>query len=151
MAAQAWKFYNDFKRYMADGTVDLDGATFDMHLFQSASNFATATLSTLGSLTSEVASGNGYTLSGRALTRTWSTGASASEMRFDANDEIFSASGGNIANIKAAAIVARTGASGKATANKLVCYASLSSGQFTINDGNTLTITMSANGIFELN
>lgn len=151
MAAQAWKFYNKFKKYGMDATIDLNGTTFDMHLFQSASDFATATQSTLGELCSEVASGNGYTKSGKVMTVTWTTGASASEMRFDATALIWTGTGGSIANIKAAVIVARTGASGKATANKLVCYASLSSGQFTVTIGNTLTISTPANGIFELN
>lgn len=151
MAAQAWKFYNRFKKYMGDATVDLNGTTFDMHLFVSASDFATATQSTLGELSGEVASGNGYTRSGKAMTVTWTTGASASEMRFDMTALVWTGTGGNIANIKAAVIVARTGGSGKATANKLVAYASLSSGQFTVTTGNTLTLSTPANGIFELN
>jgi hypothetical protein len=153
MAAQAWKFYNKFKEYMADGTIDLDTTTFDIHLFQSASDFATATQSTLTELSSEVASGTtGYSNSGAQLSAvTWATGASASEMRFDCTAKIWTATTGSIANIKAAVIVARTGASGKDGTNKLVCYASLTSTQFTLTSGNTLTITPSANGIFELN
>lgn len=151
MAAQAFKFYNMAKEYICDGTIDLDTTSFDLHLYQSASDFATATNSTLGGLSGEVASGNGYTLAGEALTPTWATGASASERRFDAADLVITASGGTIANIKAAVIVARTGASAKDTANKLLCYASLTSGQFSLTDTNTLTIQFSANGLFELN
>lgn len=151
MAVQAFKFYNKFKEYFADNTIDMDGTTFDMHLYQSASDFATATQSTLGELSGQVASGNGYSQSGKAMTVTWSIGASASEMRFDATAVIWTATGGNIANIKAAVIVARTQDSGKNTGNKLVCYASLTSTQFTVNTGNTLTLTPPAGGIFELN
>lgn len=151
MAAQAWKFYNKFKKYMADGTIDLNTTTFDMHLFMSASDFATATQSTLGQFSGQVTNSNGYLQSGKAMTRTWSEGASASELRFDMTALIWTASGGNIANVKAAMIVARTGASGKDAANKVVAYASLSSGQFTITSGNTLTVSTPANGIFELN
>jgi hypothetical protein len=153
MAAQAWKFYNQFKRFMADGIIDLDTTTFDIHLYQSASDFATATHSTLSQPTSEVASGTtGYSQSGKQLSAvTWSTGASASEMRFDCTAKIWTATTGTISNIKAAVIVARTGASGKDGANKLVAYASLTSTQFPLTSGNTLTITPSANGIFELN
>ena len=151
MPAQAWSFYNRAKKYLMDATIDLNGHTFDLHLFTSAANFATKTLSTLGSLTNQVASGNGYAQSGKALTVTWTVGASASEMRFNALALIWTGTGGSIANIKAAAIVARTGASGKAAANKLLCYSSLSAGQFTVTIGNTLTVTPAANGIFELN
>lgn len=151
MAAQAWKFYNLAKKNLMNATINLGSGTFDLHLFTSAGDFAIATQSTLGELSGEVASGNGYTRSGKVMTTTWTVGASASEYRFDANDLIWTGTGGSISNIKAAVIVARTGASGKATANKLVCYASLSSGQFTVTIGNTLTLGTPANGVFELN
>lgn len=151
MAVQAFKFYNSFKEHIGNGTINLDTATFDMHLVQSNSNFATATLSALTSLTNQVASGNGYTQSGRAMTTTWIQGASAGERRFDATAMIWTATGGNIANVKAAVMIARTGASGKDGANKLCTYASLTSTQFTVSSGNTLTLTPPAGGIFELN
>lgn len=151
MAASAWVIYNTFKRYMADGTCDLDGDTFVMGLYTSASNAATATLSTRGSLTNEVTSANGYVAGGKTMTGvTWSTGASAGEMRFDATANIWSASGGTISNIRYAVIYdATTGTS--AGNRKLVAYSALSTSQFSVTDGNTLTITPSANGIFELN
>jgi len=151
MAAQAFKFYNMAKEYICDGTIDLDTTSFDLHLYQSTSNFATATLSTMTGVTNEVASGNNYTQAGKALTTTWATGASASERRFDATDLVVTASGGTLANIKAAVIVARTGSSANDGANKLLCYASLTSTQFSLTDTNTLTVQFSANGVFELN
>ena len=152
MAAQAWSFYNEAKRSLMDGTIDLDTNNFFMHLYQSASDFATATQSALSELSSEVASGNGYVQSGKALTSvTWASGDSASEWRFDCADLVWTATGGNIANIKAAVIVAQTGSSAKDGANKLLVYSSLTSSQFTLTSGNTLTLTISANGIFELN
>ena len=150
MSVQAWKLYNKAKNYIS-GTINLKTATFDLHLMQSASNFATLTLSTYGSLTSQVASAFGYTLAGKALTGvTWSAGASAGQQKFMASAKTFSASGGAIANIKAAVIVARTGASAKAAANKLLAFCSLSSGQFSISDGNTLTLTPNTLGLFTL-
>jgi len=151
MAASAWVIYNTFKRYMADGTMDLDGDTFRMGLYTSASNAATATLSIRSEVTNEVANGNGYVTGGKTLAGvTWSTGASAGEMRFDATATIWSASGGNIANIRYAVLYDETtGAS--AGGRKLVAYSALSTAQFTVTDGNTLTITPSANGVFELN
>jgi len=151
MSAQPWKFYNRAKHHFGAGVIDMDGTTFDMHLFTSASDFAVGTQSTLGELSGEVASGNGYTRSGKPMTVTWTIGASASEMRFAAANLIWTGSGGSIANIKGAVIIARTGASGKDTANKLLAYASLSSGQFTIVATNTLSLTSPPTGIFELN
>lgn len=151
MAASAWDFYEMFREYMADGTIDLDTTTFDLHLYTSASNAATLTISTQSQLTNELASGAGYTQSGQALTSvTWATGASGGVRRFDCANPIFTATGGNLTDIRYAVIVARTGASGKDGANKLVCESALSTAQFTINDASTLTIQINASGVFEL-
>ena len=144
MAALAWKFYNSAKEYIGDGTIDLDTDSFRMTLHTTATNVADATLSSYGSLDNQVIEGNGYSSSGKALNAvTWATGASASERRFDCTVLVWTASGGTIASVKLAAIWASGG--------QLLCYASLSSGAFNITDGNTLTVTPSANGIFELN
>lgn len=144
MAASAWAFYNKFKEYMADGTIDLDTQNFWMTLHTSASNAATNTLSTFASVTGEVAEANGYSTSGKVLSGvTWATGASASEMRWDATARIWSAAGGSISAIKYAVI--------RNSAGNLVCRSQLSTAQFSVTTGNTLTITPSANGIFELN
>lgn len=150
MAESAWGFYNKFKTYMADGTIDMDGTAFYMHLATSASNALTATLSVMSEITNECASANGYVTSGKAITGiTWGQGASAGEVRFDATATIWSASGGNISNAKFAIIRASSGAS--VGTGKLVLVSKLSTSQFTITDGNTLTVTPSANGLFELN
>ena len=150
MSVQAFKFYNRAKHNIS-GTINLGSTSFFAHLITSAGNFATATISTLGSLTGEVTALNGYAKSGKALTSvTWSTGASAAQQKFTAASFQWKASGGSIANVKGLVLVGQTGASAKATANKLLCYCSLSSGQFTISSGNTLTITPNANGIFTL-
>ena len=151
MAAGAWVIYNKFKEYMADGTLDLDNDAFGLALFTSASNAATATLSLRSQVTNEIAAQGGYAAGGRTLSAvTWATGASAGEMRFDCTAKIFTASGANLSIIRYAVIYDITsGAS--AGAQKLVCYSALSTAQFSVTDGNTLTITPSANGIFELN
>jgi hypothetical protein len=74
---------------------------------------------------------------------TWATGASAKELRFDFSVPIITASGGDISNIKFA-VVATTG-------NELVGWTRLTSSQFTLTSGNTMTITMPSGGMFELN
>ena len=148
MAASAWVIYNESKKYLLTGDIDLNAATLRLGLYTSASNAATATLSVHGSVTSEVTEANGYSSSGKALTYTWSVGASASEMRLDATAVIWTATGGSIANIKFA-VIYQTGAS--AGARKLLCYSQLSTAQFTVTIGNTLTLSTPANGIFELN
>lgn len=147
MAAGAWVIYNEAKKYLATGALNLSGQ-FRMGLYTSASNAATLTLSTLSELTNEVTEANGYSSSGKALAETFGTGASASEFRFDATAVIWTATGGNIANAKFAVIWA-SGAS--AGVRKLLCHSQLSTAQFTITTGNTLTVTPSANGILEIN
>jgi hypothetical protein len=149
MAAGAWQFYNEFKKYLGDGSIDLDGNTWRMSLFTSASNADTATLSVISEITNEVAEANGYSSSGKALTGvTWAVGASASEMRFDSTAVIWTATGGTIPNAKIA-VLWKEGAS--AGARKLMARSVLSTSQFTIGSGNTLTVTPSANGYWELN
>lgn len=146
----AWSFYNRAKHAIS-GTINLGSTAVVLHLVTSASNFATKTISTYGSLTSEVASGNGYKHSGKSLgTMVWTTGASAAQQKFSSAAVVQTATGGSISNVKAAVLIATTGTSTKATANKLLCYASLTSAQFSISSSNTLTITPNASGIFTL-
>ncbi len=147
MAAGAWTFYNVAKKKLMDGTMDLDTNSFRMSLYTSASNAATLTLSTRTSVTTEVTEAFGYSSSGKPLASvTWAVGASATEYRWNCAAIVWTASGGSIANVKYAVIWQSSG-----VADKLLCYAQLSTAQFTITSGNTLTITPSANGIFELN
>jgi len=146
MAASAWFIFNKAKEYIGDGTIDLDTDNFRMTLHTSAAALSTnaASITSFGSVGSEVASGNGYSTSGKAISAvTWATGASAGEMRFDSTALVWTATGGNIANVRYAVVWASGG--------NLLCWASLSTAQFTVTSGNTLTITPSANGYFELN
>ena len=155
MAVAAWVIYDQAQKTMVNGTIDLPTTAVNVHLFTTASNAALDTLSTLSQLTNELASSNGYTLSGKALTDTWTAGASAGEFRYDATAVIWTASGGNLGGAtltRVAVLVAATGASAKDGANKLLAYSILSTAGFAVSTGNTLTLTPNAtNGIFELN
>lgn len=146
MAAQAWKIYNKAKKKIGNGTLSLAATVFRISLVTSASNFATLTLSTFASLTNEIADGNGYSTSGKALTsEVWTVGASAKQYKFDCDDPVWTGTGGTIANIKGA-VIWISGAS--ANARHLLACASLTSSQFTLGSGNTLTIQMAATGVF---
>lgn len=149
MPAQAWKLYNLAKKKLGNGTLNLSATTWRIALVKSTSNFTTATLSLFSSINNEVASGNGYSSSGKGLaTEAWTVSATASAKagtwKFDADDVIFSASGGNIGSIFGAVIYA-SGAT-----PHLLAYASLTSSAFTLNDGSTLTVQMNAAGIFTM-
>lgn len=149
MAAQPWKIYNKAKKKIGNGSINLATGNFRLSLVQSASNFATLTLSTFASLTSEVASvANSYSSSGRALAgRAWTVGASAKAYMFDVSDIVFTASGNAINNIKAA-VIWLSGAS--ANARHLVAFSSLTSSQFNLATGNTLTIQIATTGVFQM-
>lgn len=151
MAATSWAFYDSFRQKLGDGTIDLDTDDFYIGLYTSASNAATATLSVRGSVTNEVSNGNGYVTGGHQISAvTWAAGASAGVRRFDSTAKIFSASSGDIANIKYAVLYDGTAGS-SAGSRPVVASSTLSTAQFTITDGNTLTITPhDPNGYFEL-
>lgn len=148
MSVQAFKFYKKYRKYIS-GTVANGSTAFDLHLMKSTSNAATNTLSTYGSLTNQIASAGGYTAAGKAMTKTWSDGASAGVKRLNFTAISHSASA-NMTSIMFYVVVARTGASAKDSANKLIGYASLTSAVFAVSSGNKLIINPSANGLFEL-
>lgn len=151
MAASAWAVYDRAKEFIGDNTIDLDLASeFRLHFFTSGSNAQTSALSTLASVTNQLASGNGYTQSGYLLTQTWGTGASAGAIRFDTDDVVLSASGGAHNNVQYAAIVAQTGASAKDGTNKLLCACQLSTASIDVGDGSTLTVQQPALGVFNM-
>jgi hypothetical protein len=149
MAVGAWTFYNKFKRNLGQAfPINLGTGNFRIALYTSASNAATATLSIISSVTSEVTEANGYSSSGKPLaSKTWTAGASGGQLRFNAAATVWTGTGGTISNIKFAVIWA-SGAS--AIARKLICYSQLSTSQFNLTINNTLTITPAATGIFNL-
>jgi hypothetical protein len=147
MAASAWQLYNDGKRYIGNGTIELGVGNFKMALFRSASNASTFTLSTFASLTNEISATGGYVTGGKALvpgTGQWTVGASAKQMKFTYSTVglTFTASGASLNNIKYAVIYQSGG--------KLLCFCQLSSTQFSVSSPNTLTVLPAATGVFTL-
>ena len=145
MAADAWKIYDKFKEAMADGTLDMDdtgAAVFKCALFTSALTPAQAD-DLFSGLTNEVANGLGYLTGGEALTNvTWNE--STGTITWDADDVSWTAAGGSI--------VARYAIIYDVTSSKLVamCLMDNAPADITVTDGNTLTLQLNANGIFQL-
>jgi hypothetical protein len=143
MAASAFLIYNEAKKYIGNGTIVLGTAAFKLKLTTSASNASTFTLSTFASVDNEIAATGGYVANGLALqSMVWTVGASAKQYKFDAADLVFTASGASLTNVKFGVI----GVSG----GKALCWSKLSTSQFTVTSGNTLTIQFNASGIFTL-
>lgn len=143
MSAAAFLFYNEAKKYIGNGTIVLGTAAFKLKLTTSASNASTFTLSTLASVNNEIGTSGGYVANGKALANmAWTVGASAKQYKFDADDLLWTATGGPLTNVKYGVI----GVSG----GKALCWSKLSTSQFTVTIGNTLTIQFASGGIFTL-
>ena len=145
MAANAWSFYDTFKERLGDGGHDLDADTFYVALFLSTSNCATLTHDDLADLTNQHANAFGYVTGGQPLDGVVWTEA-AGVITFDCDAEVFTAAGGDIV-CRFAVIYNWTHAD-----DLLVAFSLLdnSPADVTATDGNTLTITPHANGIFTL-
>lgn len=152
MAAGKWKLYADAKKYLCDGTFDMDNAALGlkMALFLSTSNCNTLTTGTdvYGDLTNEHANANGYTTGGIALTgETWVE--SSGTITFDCDNVVWTASGGSIV-ARFAVIYC------DATVNSIVkpllcvCLLDTAPADVTATNGNTLTIAINASGVFTL-
>lgn len=139
MAAGAWTFTNASKKALADGTFDLDTDSFKLALFLSTSNIGAAS-TTYAGVTNEHSNANGYTTGGKALTQTWTGTATVT---FDCDDQVWTASGGSI--VARFAVIYEVG-------GNVLCYCLLDStpADVTATDGNTLTVTIHASGIFTL-
>lgn len=148
MAAQSWKVYNLAKKKIGNSSISLASTVFRITLHTSASNAPTLTLGTYASLNNEVAEGNGYSSSGKALANeVWTVGASAKQYKFDADDVIWTGTGGAINNIKYAVIWLSAASAG---GRHLLAVSSLTSSQFNLASGNTLTVQMASTGILTL-
>jgi hypothetical protein len=139
MAAGAWTFTNEGRTELSKGTW-LDADTYKIALFLSTSNLGAAS-TTYAALTNEHANGNGYTTGGNAVTLSRS---GTTTLTFDATDPaVWTASGGSI--------TAKFGVLYE-VGGRVVAYFLLDSGgaDVTATDGNTLTITIHASGLFTL-
>ena len=143
MAAATITFYNNFREDIADGSIDLDNDTFKVALLASGYTPNVETHVAYSDLTNELATANGYTQDDKALEGVeWTR--STTSVKFDADDVVWTASGGSI--------VARYAVIYSDTGEELVAYVLLDSApaDVTATDGNTLTVAWHANGIFTL-
>ena len=139
-AAGAWTFTNAGRTSLLNGDFDIDSDTWKMALFLSTSNIGAAS-TTYAGLTNEHANANGYTTGGIAITLTL---AGTTTVTVDVStDPTWTASGGSI--VARFAVIYEVG-------GKVLCYCLLDStpADVTVTDGNTLTVQISASGVFTL-
>lgn len=148
-AAGKWKLYEFAKKYIGDGTHDMDDTTnWKVALFLSAGNANTLSVGTgvYGDLTSEHANANGYLTGGLAITGvTWTR--SAGTTTWDINDPVFTAAGGSI--VARYAVIYRN-ATVNTIIKPLLCVSLLDTApaDVTATDTNTLTLSINASGVF---
>lgn len=135
--------FDEFVRYVADGTIDLDTHAFKAVLTDTAPVQGTNTV--LADIT-QIAAGNGYSTGGFALSGvTWTeTGAGTGVWRFTCTNPSITASGGAIATSRYLVIYDDTPTS---PADPLVGYVDRGASA-TIPDGTTRTWTIST-GLFD--
>lgn len=140
-------FYNSFKEYLGDGTIDLDTHTFKVQLHSSSYTPNASTHTVRADLTNELSTANGYTAGGATLgSVTWNL--SVGTVTFDAADTVWTASGGSIV-ARYAVIYDDTPSS---PTDPLVAYILLDTtpANVTATDTNTLTLAWNGSGIFTL-
>lgn len=138
-------FFDEFKKYLGDGTIDLDTHAFKWMLTNTAPTTGT---NTVKADITEISAGFGYTAGGTALASiTWTeTGGGTGIWQFTAADTVFTAAGGSIGPFRYAVLYDDTPTS---PADPLVGLLDNGS-SVTITTGNTFTIDVGANGIFRL-
>jgi len=135
MAASAFNMYNNSKRYLTDGTIDLDTDTIICSLYKNDSNASTFTLSVSTELTNPVSTG-GHSVQTLVIAYN-DTGLST---LVSADALVFTASGADMTSIQFLVVRENNG--------KLICWCELSTANFNVTDGNTLTVTFG--GLFSM-
>lgn len=146
MAAGKWKLYEAAKLALANGDIDFNSHSFKINLYLSTSNCDTLSGDTsLANLTNQVATAFGYTQNTKAVTIT-TANAGGTITIDETTNPVWTASGGSI-TARFAVIYDDTHASDQAIA---VCLLDTAPADVTATDGNTLTITMNASGVFTM-
>lgn len=146
MAASAWTIFDRAKHYIGDGTIPLSGSTFRLSLHRTSASANLVGDITIFTSVGDQCSGGGYAAKTLGSV-VWTAGASAGQQKFDCADPVFTASASTLSAVRYAVIRKSAGA---VTSGILLCYAALSTSEFNVSTGNTLTISMAATGIFTL-
>src|SRR5262245_32263070 len=147
-----WAIYAQAKNKIGAGSMALGAGVFKMSLHTTAASAAITNLAARdkwSSVGNEVAVASHYAAGGKALapaTGQWVVGQSARQYKFT-----YSTAGviytGTLTNVRYACIRKSVGS---ATSGAVLCYATLSTAQFSVTSPNTLTILPAATGVFTL-
>lgn len=142
-------FYQTFKRYVADGTIDVDNDTFAVALTTSSYSPSASADTTYASITSEVAAANGYATGGATMSSVTYT-ESAGTATWTAANTTWTASGGSI--VARYAVIYKVSPTANGITKPLVAYILMDTtpADVTTTTGNTLTLSWNASGIWTL-
>lgn len=149
MAASAWEMFRVARKHIGNNTISLSATSgYRMALFKAAaSTNLSGDTTTFGSIGNEVTYTGNIAAGGVAVGGTqWVQGASVRQYKFSCSNAIFTASGASITSIRFAVIHFSIAAG----SGYPLCYAALSTGQFSVSSNNTLTVQANASGIFTL-
>ncbi len=148
MAADAWQVYEVFYEQIGNELHDLNATdVIKMGLLLSGYTPALTTDLTWATIDAdEHANANGYTTAGATVAATWAI-AAANTIRFDVADQVWTAAGGSI--VARYAVLYNSSAGGT---NDLIAYCLMDNApaNVTATDGNTLTVTINASGVFQI-
>lgn len=151
MAAGTWTMYRSAKGRMGlspSTGLPLEAGVWRMALFTTAAsasitNQSMSLWSHIGT-SNEVAGGGGYTTKGKTLSNSaWTLSGNNWVFRWTSSGIRWSGSLGNVRY----ALIYQSASNG---GGPVVCYAALSTAQFIVNTGNTLTVKPAAAGVFTL-
>lgn len=143
MAAGTWTLYNNARKKLVNGTVDLDTTAIRMKFYKGTAA-ASVSLSTM-SLISQIGTTNAttnmsvYPLVSKSVVAI----AASATHKFTAANIVATASGG-AATVQYAVIYSSTGAG----EGHVICWCKLSTAAFAVTSTNTITVTTPANGFF---
>jgi len=149
MTATTWAFWNQARHKIANNEINLSAGPFRLALYSTAASgtINTATITVQSEIGTEV-SGGAYNAGGLTMAAvTWGTGTSAGQQKFDTSNPVFTATGTDMSNVRFGVIVKSVTAT---TSGLLLVWSALSTVEFDLTTGNTLTVQMAATGIFTL-
>lgn len=140
-----FQFFDEFKRYSMDGTIDIDTHAFRAILSNTGPTLGT---NTVKADITEIGAGNGYTANGVSLASiAWAETAGGSGIwQWTAADWSWTASGGSLAAFRYVIVYDDTPTSPADPLIGMLDYGS----SLTLTDGNTFTVDVGATGIFRL-
>ena len=147
MAANPWTLYDKFLETMGEEGHNLETDTMMCALFLVGSDCGDSAELDFSTLTAEHAANNGYSAGGEELTGPIIS-ESGGTTTFDATgDAVWTASGGSI--VCRFAVIYN---SSHAASNDLICFTTLDGtpDDVTVTDGNTLTVSLNASGVFTI-